>query len=515
VQDDSLREVAEQRVGKIIKGKYRVDKVLGMGGMAVVYAVTHERNNAELALKMLHPELSIRGDIRQRFLREGYAGNSVKHAGVVMVVDDDTSEDGAAFIVMERLHGLGVDEIWAKYGQRLPVPMAVAIVDQLLDVLRAAHEKGIVHRDIKPANMFVTREGTVKVLDFGIARVRDALASSGAQMTGSGVLMGTPAYMSPEQALARSSDIDAQSDVWAVGATLYTLISGRFVHEAENGPQMLIKAATVPAQSIANVAAGVPQPIVDVIAKALAFDKATRYPSAAAMRDALREAHRVSFGPLRSRDTLESLFHEVGEAHTQLATSVPALAAFGQGPPAVGTEPRAGSGTLAVPAGAATPPPAMRPGSGGTTAQPVSNDPIPLKNQKSSRTPLFAAGGLAALLLVGGGIWLGKSQGSGTSAGGAPPPTASAVPAAPTAPAVIVTATPSVTMAVATPSTTPPPVQTLPPITSPPPSTKPGGKPSAKPSASAAPPTAAPKPNCEPPYFFDAQGKKQWKAECL
>jgi len=511
VPDDSLHAYAEQRVGKVIKGKYRVDKVLGMGGMAVVYAVTHQRNNAELALKMLHPELSIRDDIRQRFLREGYAGNSVKHPSVVMVVDDETTEDGAAFIVMERLHGEPVDAIWEKHGSRLAVPAAVAMVDQLLDVLRAAHEKGIVHRDIKPANLFLTREGTVKVLDFGIARVRDALASSSAQQTGSGVLMGTPAFMSPEQALAKSSEIDAQSDVWAAGATLYTLISGHYVHEADNGAQMLVKAATAPAPSLAAVAPNVPQPIVDVVARALAFDKAARYPSAAAMREALREAHRAVFGALPSRAALESLFHEIGHAHTQLVSHAAVSVAAPIAP--IETQPRATPGTLPAAAEAATPPPALR--AGGTTSQPVASDPIPLRNPTSpSRAPLFVATGLAALLLLGGGVMIGKSR---TSSPAADPATVAAAQPTTPSPSVAVSAdapasTPSATAA---PSVVAPPMHTLPAIASPSSSVRPGAKASAKPTASAAPSAVSPKTNCEPPYYFDAQGKKQWKAECL
>src|SRR5450631_3091958 len=134
--------------------------------MAVVYRATH-RNRAEFAIKMLHGELSMREDIRARFLREGYAANSVKHPGAVRVVDDDVAEDGAAFLVMDLLEGATVEELWERADRHLPVPVAAAIVHQLLDVLTAAHEAGIVHRDIKPANLFVTTDGTVKVLDFG------------------------------------------------------------------------------------------------------------------------------------------------------------------------------------------------------------------------------------------------------------------------------------------------------------------------------------------------------------
>src|SRR6202142_1700016 len=153
---------AQARVGSVLRGKYVIDAVLGIGGMAVVYAATH-RNTKRFAIKVLHPELSANADLRARFMREGYAANSVGHPGTVTVLDDDVAEDGAAFIVMELLDGTGVDFLCEANGNQLPLRVAVTIVDQLLDVLSAAHQKGIVHRDIKPANLFATRDGTVKV----------------------------------------------------------------------------------------------------------------------------------------------------------------------------------------------------------------------------------------------------------------------------------------------------------------------------------------------------------------
>src|SRR5580704_2380488 len=175
------------RVGTVLRGKYRLDRVIGAGGMAVVYKATH-RNHAEFAVKMLHPELSIREDIRSRFLREGYEANAVKHPGAVLVVDDDVAEDGAAFLVMELLDGVSCDQLWGSVGKRIPPELASAITLQLLDVLAAAHEKGILHRDIKPANLFLTRAGVVKVLDFGIARAREAIVGAQAA-TGSGMTL--------------------------------------------------------------------------------------------------------------------------------------------------------------------------------------------------------------------------------------------------------------------------------------------------------------------------------------
>ncbi len=219
-------------IGTTLREKYKLERVLGIGGMAAVYAATH-RNQAEFAVKILHPELSLYPELKARFLREGYAANSVKHPGVVLVVDDDVAESGAAFLVMELLDGESVDSRALREGTGLGANVALAIAHQLLDVLRAAHDKGIVHRDVKPANLFLLPNATLKVLDFGIARARDALAGSAAH-TSAGMLLGTPAFMAPEQALALTKEIDGQSDIWAVGATIFSLISGQFVHEGEN-----------------------------------------------------------------------------------------------------------------------------------------------------------------------------------------------------------------------------------------------------------------------------------------
>jgi len=294
------------RLGSTLRGKYRLDKVLGVGGMAVVYVATH-RNRKRFAVKMLHPELSVREDIRTRFLREGYVANSVEHPGAVAVLDDDTAEDGAAFIVMELLEGDGVDHLWEKGGRRLPLRATLAIGDQLLDVLASAHARTIVHRDIKPANLFVTRDGTLKVLDFGIARLRDA-AGSGAHATSTGMLMGTPAFMAPEQALAKSSEIDGQSDVWAVGATLFTLLSGQIVHEGDNGQQILVQAATQQARSLRHLVPEAPPQVVAIVDRSLTFLKSDRWASAAVMRDEIRRAYRDLFGEAISAAPLAALF---------------------------------------------------------------------------------------------------------------------------------------------------------------------------------------------------------------
>jgi serine/threonine protein kinase len=284
--NDDLSTRAASRVGTTLRGKYRLDRVLGVGGMAAVFAATHVRNANRVAVKVLHRELAIDADLRARFLREGYAANSVEHPGTVRILDDDTAEDGSVFLVMDLLDGETLEARWERSGRKLGVGEVVTLMRDLLDVLSAAHARGIVHRDIKPENLFVTRDGRIKVLDFGIARLHEGTTTT----TQSGAVFGTPAFMAPEQALGRTSEVDARTDVWAVGATAFTLLSGRYVHRGETAAEMVVRAATEPASPIATVLGDLPAAIADVLDRALATDKASRWSSAKAMSDALGQA---------------------------------------------------------------------------------------------------------------------------------------------------------------------------------------------------------------------------------
>ena len=276
---------ANQRVGLVLQDKWRIDALLGVGGMAAVYSATH-RNNKRVAVKMLHPELCGDADIRARFLSEGYAANIIEHEGAVSVLDDDVAPDGAAFLVMELLDGETLEARWERKGRRLDLREVLKFSDHLLDVLASAHAKSIVHRDIKPENLFLTRAGVLKVLDFGIARVFEAQQKK--SQTRVGTVMGTPAFMAPEQARARWDEVDGRTDLWAAGATMFTLLSGTYVHEAETGNEQLIYSATTPARSIATAVTGLPRSVVATIDRALAFEREKRWPDARAMQEAVR-----------------------------------------------------------------------------------------------------------------------------------------------------------------------------------------------------------------------------------
>ncbi len=275
-------------VGETLRGKWHLDALIGVGGMAAVYAATH-RNGHRVAIKILHRSFGLSASVRERFLREGYAANGVDHPGVVRVLDDDELEDGRAFLVMELLSGETVEARWKRRGYRLGAAEALAIADELLCVLACAHARGITHRDVKPENLFLTDDGRLKVLDFGIAHFRDSLVAS-VTKTQTGVALGTPAFMAPEQARGRSREVDGRSDLWSVGATLFTLLTGEYVHPTDSSNEMLILAATERARPLASVWPGVPADLAEVVDRALAFERPERWPDATVMRRAVRAA---------------------------------------------------------------------------------------------------------------------------------------------------------------------------------------------------------------------------------
>jgi serine/threonine-protein kinase len=209
---------------------------------------------------------------------------------------------------------------------RVPPRAVLTIVHSLLDVLRAAHAKGIVHRDIKPENLFVTYAGQVKLFDFGIAGLLNTDDPKRVTQTGTG--LGTPAFMSPEQALAKRGQIDEQSDLWSVGATMFTLLSGQLVHEAESANEMVVLTATVPVRPFHAVAApGTPNEIAVIVDRAVAFEKRDRWGSATQMQAAVEKAHRSLFGESISTMTLVQDISQVGQLVIRRSHYLPDLSA--------------------------------------------------------------------------------------------------------------------------------------------------------------------------------------------
>jgi serine/threonine-protein kinase len=282
---DAVRLRSRERLGHVLSGKWRLDELLGIGGMAAVYAATH-RNGNRVAIKVLHAHCAVHESLCSRFQREGYVANLIDHPGAVRVLDDDRTDDGTVYLVMELLEG---ETLGARLIREGPMPAveAATYVHDLLGVLASAHAKGIVHRDIKLDNLFITKSGELKVLDFGIARLSESADPGDGVRTDVGAMLGTPAYMAPEQALARSDQIDAQTDLWAAGATLFRLLTGRCVHEATTVNEQLVKAATEPAPPLLSILDTAPPDLACIVDRALAFQKAARWASAEDMQDAL------------------------------------------------------------------------------------------------------------------------------------------------------------------------------------------------------------------------------------
>ncbi|MCC6552256.1 MAG: protein kinase [Polyangiaceae bacterium] len=273
------KQRARARVGRTIKNKWRLDALLGVGGMASVYAATH-RNGSRAALKILHAEFARDAGIRDRFLREGYVANRIDHPGRVAILDDDLTEQGEPFLVMELLEGETVQQLWKRKSRKVPVGEALWIAGEVLDTLEGFHKQGIVHRDLKPANIFITRDDVVKLLDFGVAR----LADHGGDRTKAGTALGTPSFMAPEQAMGVAEGVDGRADIFSVGATLYAILSGQRLHQGRSDNEAFILAATTPAPSLARVAPDLPPSVIGLVDKALSYESRNRFETVTQMR---------------------------------------------------------------------------------------------------------------------------------------------------------------------------------------------------------------------------------------
>lgn len=276
-------------IGAILASRWRIESKIARGGVATVFRARTPDGQLG-AVKIMHPQFARNPDVRSRFLREGYAANKVGHPDVVRILEAGTAQDGSPFLVMELLEdGEPLEARRERLGGRLPLDEVARAADQLLGILASAHAQGIIHRDIKAENLFAMADGTLKVLDFGIAQIKEAAAQN--EPTATGLLLGTPEFMSPEQALGKRGLVDAQSDIYSVGASLFTLLSGEAVHVYDSLPLLLNAVAMRQARSLASVAfKGLPREVIAIVDKALALEKPRRWASATAMREALRKA---------------------------------------------------------------------------------------------------------------------------------------------------------------------------------------------------------------------------------
>jgi eukaryotic-like serine/threonine-protein kinase len=244
IDPDSAPELGNL-VGEIVDGRYRVERLLGTGGMGAVYEAEHVEIGKKVALKVLHPQYSRQADLVARFRREARAASKVGHPNIVDVTDSGTTEHGDVYFVMERLDGLDLGEV-LRHERRVAPDRTVHIGVQICRALSAAHAAGIIHRDLKPENIFlVSRDGSadfVKVLDFGIAKQDMGNQNAPRRLTTPGIAMGTPEYMAPEQAAGKA--IDGRVDIYSVGAILYEMLTGEPPHAGANVMEILSRKAT-------------------------------------------------------------------------------------------------------------------------------------------------------------------------------------------------------------------------------------------------------------------------------
>jgi serine/threonine-protein kinase len=272
--------------GDIVNGKYRIDSILGQGGFGVVLAATDLSLHREVAIKVLHPVLALDEDFKARFLREARATVQLRSEHCVRVHDVGQLDDASPYIVMERLVGQDLGAV-LQNGGRVAVADALEYILQATEGLAEAHAAGIVHRDIKPGNLFLTQRPDqtplIKVLDFGLAK---ASTSGGARRTRDSGVFGSPAYMSPEQ-LMGAADVDARADIWALGVSLYELVSGELPFAATSDAEVgvrVIRDAPVPPHERAP---GIPVGLSTVILRCLEKEPSKRFTNVAELAAAL------------------------------------------------------------------------------------------------------------------------------------------------------------------------------------------------------------------------------------
>ena len=274
-------------------GPYQIATLLGTGGMGEVYQARDERLNRMVALKLLPAELVANPERRRRFIQEAQLASSLQHPNIITIFDVGSADQGE-YLAMELVRGRTLDQVIPQKGFRLQEALRYAI--QITDALSAAHGAGIVHRDLKPGNIMVTDQGQIKILDFGLATLTEHAPTtaidetrvlSEAPKTGAGTILGTVAYMSPEQAEGRK--VDARSDIFSFGSILYEMLSGKRAFRADSTPGTLAAVINLEPQPLAKVAEDVPQAVEQLVSRCLRKDLSRRAQHASDIKVALED----------------------------------------------------------------------------------------------------------------------------------------------------------------------------------------------------------------------------------
>jgi serine/threonine-protein kinase len=303
----SMPEIAPVREGEILDHKYRVDRVLGVGGMGVVVAATHVQLNTKVALKFLLPAAMTNAQVIERFAREARAAVQIQSEHVARVTDVGTLPTGSPYMVMEFLEGGDLADVVGKTGP-LPVATSVSYVLEACEAIAEAHSLGIIHRDLKPANLFLAkkagRDPVVKVLDFGISKTKEAGSTGG--LTATTAVMGSPFYMAPEQMMS-SKDVDARVDIWALGVILYELLTGVPPFAADSMPEVVFLVTQRDPEPLQIKRPDAPPGLVAAVSRCLMRDRNQRFQNVAEFAAAI-----APFGPARSEVSVERVSRLLG-----------------------------------------------------------------------------------------------------------------------------------------------------------------------------------------------------------
>jgi serine/threonine protein kinase len=277
------------REGDVLAGKYRIERLLGVGGMGVVVAARHEQLDQLVAIKFIRDDALDNDEAVERFLREARSAARLKSEHVARVLDVGRLDSGAPYMVMEFLEGHDLAHAVTHDGP-MAVDLAAALMTQVCEAVAEAHAAGIVHRDLKPENLFMTRtvggSPKMKVLDFGVSKSSRLSDDPRVKLTRTRTILGSPLYMAPEQ-MRSSRDVDARGDVWALGVVLFELLSGRSPFEAETMPELCLKIVSEPPLSLAQLRPAVPPALVEIVERCLEKDRNKRYDDASELALAL------------------------------------------------------------------------------------------------------------------------------------------------------------------------------------------------------------------------------------